>query len=538
MSVTPNIANENSVHYGAGEQMIVGEKLPNPFSIENMWKAYYSLVEKAKSSKVMWIYPPEPVMEEILDEPTNKYIRILPTDEAAYTQLKELQNVNIFDFPLDHEMAEGGNYYHDPSLPDTVITWQYTVLKNNEFIPISIGQQQILNTDIFLYENSPYYPNYDEAFWEALEDEALLLTNATYYMRTSTPTTTLASKWTPSGRIMIKDDQLGYDVGLEGAKVMIKKFWRHEAAYTNANGYFTSGKQFRGKVDYSIKWESNQGANGWDIRSGWYVQAYTDGPNNKEGSWNRTLHGTGNDELEIFYGSIHRGVYDVLVKDPFGLYKGLLPRLKIGGMNKNGTGITLHVTSIVAGPDIRIYRKDDNGNIKPTLQVYGTTAHEVGHSIQRSYGPMKFVTGSGLIRESWANAVEWAFCNWRYNNNNIYTTNSSMLKWYYCNDFLNIKTDDDEGSIYTPLFIDLMDNIPNNSLLKLDGITDRTLNDNVGGYTLVQISNALRYKGWLTQPDKVLEDIENYLIDNYTNSTENNIGTYFDEYNTYNYPNR
>lgn len=532
----------------------LGKKIPNAYSVSNMRNAYKSLRHKLKTAipipnngRIAWdeSFPTEQEMEAIL-VPTNKYLRILPANEEQYDTLRNLEDVTFFDFPLDYEIVEGeGNFFHDPNLSDSVITWQYVVLQNNENLPSSVGQLETLTNDIFLPENSSAYDEYPEEFWDLLEDEALDLLglleddeNAPSNARTQ------ANKWTPSGRIMVLDEQLGQVVPLEGAKVVMKTFWRTATGFTDANGYYTSNKQLRNKVDYSIKWEHDRSPKKWDIRSGFYGQAWTLGKLNSTSSWNATFN---TKDLNLFYATIYRATYDVLVKNPFGL---TLPsaRLKIAGMDEGGTGVNHHIASIVAGPDIKIFRKYDDGYIRNTTIVYGTTAHEIGHSCHRTLGVMMFSTSNWLIKESWANSVEWAYCNWKYNIGNVSNFYSATnVEWFNTEDrlYLTYKNNNKHrGYAYSPLFIDLLDNLPDNSSYKIDyldnngNVTSYSLyyfNENIKGYTLKNIQDALAMKGWAADEDKALDDIRTYLVNEYNNPTENNIESYFNVYKDYKY---
>lgn len=59
-------------------------------------------------------------------------------------ELKTLEalEIDIFDFPLDHEIIEMGDYYHDPSLPEDQITYMYALVPTNFISPI--GNYEVL----------------------------------------------------------------------------------------------------------------------------------------------------------------------------------------------------------------------------------------------------------------------------------------------------------------------------------------------------------------------------------------------------------
>jgi hypothetical protein len=160
--------------------------------------------------------------------------------------------------------------------------------------------------------------------------------------------------------------------------------------------------------------------------------------------------------------------------------------------------------------------------------------HELGHSNQRSHGVNKFIFCSKLVRESWAEAVEWAFVMHKYFPNTI--TNSSSRRPFLTNQIMGATLD---GSLrnyprirwsfelgeeaYTPIFIDLLDcdNSNTNSTIGF--------NENICSYTLKEIEQAIANKGWSASVTPNLNSIENYLIDNY-GIRGGSLQRYFDVY--------
>lgn len=59
---------------------------------------------------------------------THYYIRFLPSDTVEVDLLTDDSALDLYDYPLDYEIAQGGDYYHDPDLPADQVTWQYTVV--------------------------------------------------------------------------------------------------------------------------------------------------------------------------------------------------------------------------------------------------------------------------------------------------------------------------------------------------------------------------------------------------------------------------
>ena len=101
-----------------GPEIVLGEKLNNPYSLSNMQAAYESLV-RTKSGEGAEV-------EEL--EANCLYVRFLPKDSTDVAILQNLK-LELFDYPLDYDITVEGNTYHDSTLPEDQITWQYTTVK-------------------------------------------------------------------------------------------------------------------------------------------------------------------------------------------------------------------------------------------------------------------------------------------------------------------------------------------------------------------------------------------------------------------------
>ena len=213
---------------GKGIPIQLGKKYNNPYSINNMKQAYSNIYHRYQYRTINAVPTPEQIDSIIVS--TNTYIRVLPTNEEDFELLREDSLTEYVDFPLDFTLSEG-NYYHDPSLADSVITWQYAVVMtadvpNTGRIRTNNLRTEVLTNDIFLPENSPYYSDFDSTFWQVLESEALNL--AGY------PTESSAGVPLPrTGIIRIFEELLDRNnvalktyVPLEGAKILGRNFWR------------------------------------------------------------------------------------------------------------------------------------------------------------------------------------------------------------------------------------------------------------------------------------------------------------------------
>lgn len=191
----------------------------------------------------------------------------------------------------------------------------------------------------------------------------------------------------------------------------------------------------------------------------------------------------------MMYATIHRAAYRQFYGDNLGLQR---PTLRYGGRTKisyrdeDGTGVFNGDWS--AGgilSDIEIWGKSD-GSYRSTNSVYGSTIHELGHQAHSQLiGNIKYYQTSRIVRESWAEAIEWALTNEEYNKLGLKYGNTRAA--YYNHQSVSHNSwpfVDDKN--YSPIFIDLMDSINQRNLFG-PGYPD----DQITQYSLVYIEHNL-----------------------------------------------
>lgn len=155
---------------------IIGQKLENPYSVENMRKAYASLMERQESHRIS--YEARILQDSMFIQATDYYVRFLvENDEQRNLLLAD--SLNLSTIPLDVEFEQEENYYVDETTNTDEAQWFYTsVPKDYSFHP-EISYEKL--EDLFLFEESET----DERlasnhvsidFLYDLEDEALLMT--------------------------------------------------------------------------------------------------------------------------------------------------------------------------------------------------------------------------------------------------------------------------------------------------------------------------------------------------------------------------
>lgn len=145
-------------------------QLTNPYLIPNMQQAYTNL--GYSSSKAVL---------------NNLYVRFLPTTEqlAALDSIMDAQGLELFDTPVDFEVIYEGDYYQDPSIPDSLPTWQYAVVPPTFIFPAGITHQTLASIHI---PNDDYTAVETEAERQAAIQDSLNLQQMAYgQVRPNTP---------------------------------------------------------------------------------------------------------------------------------------------------------------------------------------------------------------------------------------------------------------------------------------------------------------------------------------------------------------
>ncbi|WP_271783019.1 hypothetical protein [Aquimarina algiphila] len=462
--------------------IVLGNKLENPYSIENMTQAYQNLTDGLRTG----ITAPNK---------THYYVRFDPRTEEKLDLLKNDKTLELFSYPLDYEIAQGGDYYHDPQIPIDKATYQYaTVPVGYRFPDVSY---KILS-ELYLPQinSGSGSEGRVDNFMIALEDEALRITgNLDADAKTNKFAKKKFNKWNPDGHIRVWDNTIGVNryVPVVGVEVRARRWFRVEKAITDSNGYFKTNS-FRRPVNYSIKWERYD----YSIRSGSFGQAVLNGPKQRE-RWDVNI-GQENDVIndkQQYYAIIHQAAYDYYYTDRFGLSSPprnstLKPQIKIAAkFNSN--------KSSHAAPYAR------PGGILPTIYirnwergaefVYGTTIHELAHAAHwdMDRNAFKILASNAFLNihlskgerenferviESWPEGVEWQFTTHRYRT----LANNSQYSYQFGNQDETVQ----ERPIYTTVVLDLMDDHNQN---------DNNPNlprDRVSGYTIQQVEQGLR----------------------------------------------
>ena len=214
----------------------LGKKLKNPYSVKNVRSAVAALYPTRASVDV-------PV--------SDLYVRFLPKSAEDLDVLSDL-GVETLEYPMDYEITTNGDYYHDPSVPEKDITWQYAVVSPDFRFPEGI-EYEILE-ECFIPDEGVKTKGLDDLDWASVERKAYELTgNADLLV----PETRAKSK--PSGKVTIYDDKLKKTLGVAGVKMMANVFVKFGTTYTDENGNYQFSTKFSSKPRYNICFKNKKG---------------------------------------------------------------------------------------------------------------------------------------------------------------------------------------------------------------------------------------------------------------------------------------
>lgn len=220
------------------EEIELGRKLENPYSVANVRKAMTALFPTRASVDV-------PV--------SDLYVRFLPKNLDDIGVLSDL-GLDLFDHPLDHEIVKTGDYYHDPAVPQEEITWQYAVVPSDFVFPEGIAYEVL--DECFIPDEGVVTKGFEDVDWTSVERKAFEITDNADMLVPQT-----RSRTKPSGQITIVDDKLKgkKTVGVSCVKVIANVFVRVSSTFTDKDGKYQFSMKFSAKPHYNICFKNKIG---------------------------------------------------------------------------------------------------------------------------------------------------------------------------------------------------------------------------------------------------------------------------------------
>lgn len=251
--------------YESKGMTLLGEQLENPYSVENMKIA----LEELKNESGLKSGNDSLELIDFEVKTTHLYVRFLPKDSLELQQL-EKDSLILFDYPLDYEIKEGGEYYHDPSIPENQITWQYTTVKADYQFTSGVVYEILEECFIMdVEEEKTQLKSSQMNAWALLENRAMKMTdNLTEEEKQQVQLKGWFSGWfpseeRPSGYIRVYDTELKKYVGVKGVNIRVHRIVKISYGTTNADGYYKIHKGFRYNCFYGLRFESSTGVKLW-----------------------------------------------------------------------------------------------------------------------------------------------------------------------------------------------------------------------------------------------------------------------------------
>ncbi len=228
-----------------GETMVIGEKLNNPYSISIMRAAFDSLTNTASDRHID--------AEQL--QPNCLYVRFLPRDSAEVALLQNL-GLELFEYPLDYDIEVEGDSYHDPTIPEDQITWQYTTVSPDFVFPTM--RHQILEECYIpsLSEDDTLSLVVDPIKLEML---AIKIADLPEKYQPIGESKALGFGKRPEGTVRMMNDHTGTAEGIRGVKVRCHYFANISSSYTNENGNYKIGKRYICNPHYAIVFANVKG---------------------------------------------------------------------------------------------------------------------------------------------------------------------------------------------------------------------------------------------------------------------------------------
>lgn len=225
------------------DNVIIGKKLENPYSLRNMKKACDDLFPATKG---------EVALSDTLIVPNYLYVRFLPSDSTDVNKLLESE-YELYNYPLDYEIIGDPSDYYDSSVEEGKITWQYTAIPIESELPDV--QYEVIDVCYIPSDT----PNNNHQIVREIEDRAFINTGNG---GTSNSNNGGGSSGTSTnklrGTIRVLDTNLGYQ-GVKGIKVRARVFLKIRTDYTDEDGNYAITNDFNHTPRYELRFENVYG---------------------------------------------------------------------------------------------------------------------------------------------------------------------------------------------------------------------------------------------------------------------------------------
>ncbi|WP_310555837.1 hypothetical protein [Flavobacterium sp.] len=248
--------NARTAGVAKGEEIILGKKLLNAYSVETMQSAFDFYNN---------MFPEDSQFLGIVVQATHQYIKITPSTEQDLIALEEIANNNeeivLHKHPLDYQIIQQGSDYNDPNYAGEA-----------EYKPLytSIPAGYDLNLPYEVLDNL-YKPTDNENDIETIamvlsdwQDELqadfgkpVSINDIRDVLAGPNPSQRLiARKFLPIGAVQMHLTDTNGLEGLKSAKLNIGRYFWWSHTYTNEVGFYVGQEYYRGNVNIRSVWRN------------------------------------------------------------------------------------------------------------------------------------------------------------------------------------------------------------------------------------------------------------------------------------------
>ncbi len=522
---------------------IVGKRLENPYTVSNMKMA----LENLKGTNTNFR-----TSENLEIETSHLYVKFFPKNEEEMDLLANDSTLNLYDYPLDYEIAEGEEYIDPEAVEDEPSPQYCSVNVGYEFPAVTY---QILE-NLFIPEEASemLVMPIDDCQMMSLVNEAMRITNNLEEIITEFPNDgcggggggsggggsgggSVGCSYCPQGTMRVWDDVVDAYVPIVGLKVRARRWFTTKTGITDHTGKYIIRHNFRRKKNYSLKWKRYQ----FSIRTGTFGQAKYNGPK-RSGWWSKDFGASGSNTVndkQQYYALIFQAAHDYYYGSRFGLASPpknstWKPQVKISAsqtdrQHDKRSHAAPYARTLGIFPTVYIRTWSRRSDV-----VYAVTTHELAHMSHwdmdrdafRSLATSAWVPAApflllpdrekyAAVIESWANGVEWQFAQQRYRNrfgieNYEYGTGTTDGGNYQ-------ELEIAEDFIYTSIVVDIIDN-ENQRFSRNHNGNVAFPNDRVFGYTIKQVEQGLKgARSWNQWRDNMINRHNNNSSEEFIN---------------------
>ena len=373
------------------------ETLPNPYALDVMQQVYD-------------IYSESPVTLQ----PTDLYVKFMPKDSLELHTLKYDCDLELFDYPLDIELAEGEEYINY-DLPETDLVWLYTTVSPDYVFPQGISYEIL--EECYIPEDGETVGIPAKAGEVNVEDAAFAMVG--YSEMASVVTRAVA---TPSGTIQVYDNDNNAHVPVKGVKIRCHRFVKLATAYTNESGYYTMNKVFRYTPRYEVVFDNIKD---FDIWGNWgpsvaasHYMGFQSSLEIQVADKSWTYAAVNNAAYDYYTMCEQKGISKPVSDLKIWVWKNIVPSSapmlnpikNVLNINRNIIENFLidipksliHLMLKYVTPDITIGALDNGNTLKTYAQLYQVVNHELAHASHFSVvGPSFWLRYINYIIQNW-----------------------------------------------------------------------------------------------------------------------------------------